>query len=465
MTDVRIRIVTKSRTEAPARRELFTLSTKTAKDFSPDPERARECHRRISALNIEAHLTPGNSLDIRLDESRVYEMFGVGVDRRHKETFDKSTGTRDYDAVHGALKLPDQIAEVAEFAYVPQPVEFFAPSFVPPNASVYHLRIADVGRAVGAGRCHRRGWTGRGVRIAMADTGFARHPYFDHHGYNITRVSTPQTSDPAVDDSGHGTGESANALAVAPDCEFVGIKHDDYSALALETSLAQQPNIMTHSWGWNIDRLSKAQLSASDPNTFFELLDVEQIILDAIDDGVVSVFSAGNGHFAFPGSMPDVISAGGVTVQRDGSLDASSYASSFRSQLYPGRRVPDFCGCVGESRPSPPLPGHIMLPVPEGSDLEGENLPASQSQRGWGIFSGTSAAAPQIAGIVALILNAQPGMSPEQVKRILADTARDVTRGSSAHGDGATPGVDFATGAGFVDAFAACLRASQLAVP
>lgn len=71
------------------------------------------------------------------------------------------------------------------------------------------------------------------------------------------------------------------------------------------------------------------------------------------------IFSAGNGHLAFPACIPDVIAVGGVTVQADGILKASSYASSFRSQLYPGRQVPDVCGIVGESSASPPLKGHI----------------------------------------------------------------------------------------------------------
>ena len=139
-----------------------------------------------------------------------------------------------------ALKVPERLADLIAFAYVPTPPEFFAPTPIPPNTSLYHLRLADMVRAMNAGRCHRRGWTGQGVRVAMADTGFARHPYFDLGGHNISRVSTPTTTQPGIDLSGHGTGESANVLAIAPDCQFFGIKHDDYSAEALETSLDQK---------------------------------------------------------------------------------------------------------------------------------------------------------------------------------------------------------------------------------
>jgi hypothetical protein len=73
----------------------------------------------------------------------------------------------------------------------------------------------------------------------MTDTGFANHPYFISQGYNIARVSTPTTEHPMIDTIGHGTGESANVLVMAPDCRFIGVKHNDYSAEALETALDQ----------------------------------------------------------------------------------------------------------------------------------------------------------------------------------------------------------------------------------
>ncbi len=250
-------------------------------------------------------------------------------------------------------------------------------------------------------------------------------------------------------------------MIMAPDCLLFGIKHDDYSAEALETSLAQNPRVITNSWGWDVDKWTMEEIRQADENFYFELRDLERIIADAIDDGVIVVFSAGNGHKMFPASMPDVLAVGGTTVEANGLLKASSYASSFRSTLYPGRRVPDFCGIVGEYG-NTPMKGHIMLPVPNGSELEGTNLPATQQNKGWGIFSGTSAAAPQVAGVVALILSVDPALSPAAIKGILADTATDVTRGATGLGDAATSGNDDATGAGLLDAFAACQMAERL---
>ena len=38
---------------------------------------------------------------------------------------------------------------------------------------------------------------------------------------------------------------------------------------------------------------------------------------------IAVVFSAGNGHFGFPGQHPDVISAGGTFMRQDGTFIAS----------------------------------------------------------------------------------------------------------------------------------------------
>jgi subtilisin family serine protease len=93
-----------------------------------------------------------------------------------------------------------------------------------------------------------------------------------------------------------------------------------------------------------------------------------------------------------------------------------------------------------------------MLPVPENSQLDNLSPSTGAGTDGWGIFSGTSAAAPQVAGIAALMLQKNTALTPAQVKANLVSTARDVTTGTTAMGDTAGPGTDLATGAGLVDA-------------
>jgi subtilisin family serine protease len=81
---------------------------------------------------------------------------------------------------------------------------------------------------------------------------------------------------------------------------------------------------------------------------------------------------------------------------------------------------------------------------------------ADHSVPGWKVMEGcTSAAAPQIAGVVALLLQKDPTLSPKQIKTILCKTARDVSAGRTASNKNAAVGNDLATGAGLVDALKA----------
>ncbi len=468
---IHVRLVPKTREGRSITVDLSELSPGTAKANAPDPGRAAVAKRAALDMGLEAKITRHDSVEAELPSGRLQELFGTELFDSEEipgveSTVPRELSTRSETLMtlpRGELEVPESLRETIAFAYVPTPVAFFDKSYIPPNVELHHLRLSEVSATLRGAECHTRGWTGRGIRIAMTDTGFAPHPYFDRQGYDILRVRTPQVSEPSIDSIGHGTGESANALALAPDCVLIGVKHDDYSALALETALEQNPHVITNSWGWHIDDYSKAELRALNPNLFNELRDVENIINDAIDDGTVIAFSAGNGHLAFPASMPDVLAVGGVSVDSEGTLKASSYASSFISKLYPGRKVPDVCGIVGEYvAGGGPMPGHIMLPVPEGSSLEGKNI-LGAAPNGWGIFSGTSASSPQIAGVVALMLSIQPELEPNEVRSILQSTATDVTVGTTATGGQAKTGYDNATGAGFVNALEACRLAAGMA--
>jgi hypothetical protein len=122
--------------------------------------------------------------------------------------------------------------------------------------------------------------------------------------------------------------------------------------------------------------------------------------------------------------------------------------------VYPGRVVPDVCGLVGQK----PYAAYILLPIQPGSladsgcALGGDGTDPTD---GWAAFSGTSAAAPQVAGICALMKQVDPGLSPAQAKEILKQTAIDITAGwasSQAGGYPTLPGPDPATGHGLADA-------------
>ena len=265
----------------------------------------------------------------------------------------------------------------------------------------------------------------------------------------LTTLLAPGATDATKDDVGHGTGEAANIFACAPDARLIPVKmgNDTTGAINTAVNANPRPQVITNSWGYDLDR----------PGTTLPvwLKPLELAVSNAVASGIVVCFSAGNGHFGFPGSHPDVISVGGVHVNLPdlSDFEASSYVSSFMSTWYPGRASPDLCGLTGKrvtinggKAPS------ILLPVQEAAQLDTIDPPTGPGNDGWGLFSGTSAACPQIAGIVALMLEKNPALTPAQVRDKLKKSARDVKKGTTGHGETAVAGPDLATGAGLADA-------------
>lgn len=376
-----------------------------------------------------------------------------GGRRRDTATFIETDDT----AMPGLIETSrSDLADVLEGVAIERPVYPFAANAFAPPKEYWHLSMpGDVSVGVNADRAHRGRVTGRGVRLVMVDSGWFEHPYFRARGYRADPVVLgPAASKPKADESGHGTGESANAFAVAPDIRFGMVKMSfTNSTGAFNKAVALNPHIISNSWGADIE---KGPLSAADKA-------LAAAIAQAVASGIVVVFSAGNGHWGFPGQHPDVISAGGVYLLADGGKRASNYSSGFASKIYAGRDVPDVSGLVGEV----PRAAYIMLPVEPGDAIDQDlassgNHPHGDETKpgdGWAAFSGTSAAAPQVAGACALLKQAAPNLTPRQVRRILKRTATDVKAGTNAHGNKAKPGFDLATGSGLVNAHRAVLLA------
>ncbi|MFM2312612.1 MAG: hypothetical protein RLZZ04_1888 [Cyanobacteriota bacterium] len=104
-----------------------------------------------------------------------------------------------------------------------------------------------------------------------------------------------------------------------------------------------------------------------------------------------------------------------------------------------GNRLPE-----AEIRPQPQIAApdgtNTSFFPGEGSDTDGDGFPN---------FSGTSAAAPHAAGVAALLLEANPNATPDQVYQALETSAIDM---DSPYTPGADPGYDTATGYGFIQA-------------
>jgi subtilisin family serine protease len=302
----------------------------------------------------------------------------------------------------------------------------------------------------------------------MVDSGQYSHPFFIAHGYDVRPAVTvvPGTS-AAKDPVGHGTGESANIFALAPAATLQPYRAADNAGRLVGAIsgflLAKQsaPAVLTNSWGGD------GPFPPTGPMDPFDKAWAAEIA-DALEQGIVVVFSAGNGGFSIEPQVPGVLSAGGTFVTAELELRASNYASGYESPFYPGRAVPDLCGLVGLL----PRAQYLLLPIPPRSEIDreeaqpvpGDTADGTGTGDGWALFSGTSAAAPQLAGAAALILGARSGLTPAQVRQAMVETATDVRLGrcNPRFDAPAGPGVDIATGAGLLNASAAVERALAL---
>lgn len=399
-----------------------------------------------------------------------------------QETYEKAFRTRLVIEQRPVIK-PGAVKDVAEFIECPdtplpglistagtpfedalegvaieEPRYYMVPSMFPPLKAYWHLDVpAGVSLALNADRAHRGRTTGKGIRVAMVDSGHYAHPFFTARGYRVAPVVLgPGAANPLNDEVGHGTGESANIFSVAPDVELLPVKMNFANTIgAFNAAVALRPDIITCSWG---SSNQTGPLSAADQA-------LAAAVATAWASGIIVIFSAGNGHWGFPAQHPDCIAAGGVFMASDESLRASDYASGFMSNIYERRRVPDLCGLVGMK----PRAIYIMLPLEPGDQIDQVNSGGTHpngdetaNNDGWAAFSGTSAAAPQLAGLAALIKEACPRLTPPDVRIIMQKTARDVTQGNcntTTGGHPATLGPDTATGDGLADVHKAVLLA------
>ncbi|MEV0619065.1 S8 family serine peptidase [Nonomuraea sp. NPDC050404] len=344
--------------------------------------------------------------------------------------------------------------DLIEGVAIEEPRLLFESAF-PPSVGYWHLSVPDrVRTGCNADLAHRNAYDGRGVRVAMVDTGFYDHAFFRHRHYPVAPVVLgPGAARPEEDEVGHGTAMAANLFSIAPRAELTMVKMSHVNTTAA-FNVAASGSYDIISCGWGGDKKSGV-LSGADSV-------LASAIARATGKNTVVVFAAGNGDFGFPAQHPDVISVGGAYLDEQGAVQASDYASGFESKIYPGRRVPDLAGLVGLM----PRAAYLMLPVPPGSRIDRERHHGGAAppdgdgtapDDGWAVLGGTSAAAPQVAGACALLKQVYSPMLPSEVKRFLTDHARNVAQGQGHDRKGMNnlamqDRPDLATGGGLLDA-------------
>lgn len=458
------------------RRSLFSapsITYETVSQYLSEPHVIEEACRRLEHLGMEILRVGDITCTVKATVENFEKVFSVRLEREEVDLFEGTEGLRSIVtafAVAGAkerkfIAPPKELEDVIEGAVLPTPHQFFQ-SPLPPAVGYHHLDVpADVALGLNADKAHRLGFSGECIRIAMVDSGFFAHPFYIVRGYHIDPVIlSPDAlgTDPLRDDVGHGTMELANIVSVAENAVVIPVKTQLIdTAAAFTTAMDQRPHIITCSWGRSLQTPPFNALP-------IEELPLAAAIAAAVQRGIIVCFSAGNGHIGWPAMHPDVIAVGGTHLRPDMTLEASSYASSFTTPIFPNRNVPDVTGLVGLL----PRGIYIMLPGQPACQIDqqlaGGAFPGGDetaNNDGWACISGTSASSPQIAGICALMLQCCKRLTPQQARFILQTTARDVTQGATnpaanqppgAHNAG--PGRDLASGFGLADATAAVIE-------
>jgi len=181
-----------------------------------------------------------------------------------------------------------------------EPVYYFQsglPAVVPPATPNEYLSVPEgVAQGLKATLAHQQGITGKGVKVVMVDSGWYPHPFFSQRNYTVDVVLAPSSTDLWRDDSGHGTGESANVLAIAPNVSLTMVKADVAlsgkhrhvnSISAFRTAVALQPDIICCSWGSD-----QRRKNLSPQNRVLAAL-----VADAVRQGIIVIFAAGNGQY------------------------------------------------------------------------------------------------------------------------------------------------------------------------
>ncbi|MGW5000340.1 S8 family serine peptidase [Streptomyces hydrogenans] len=400
-------------------------------EFLPAPgtvDRLADAYAR-EGLAVEARTEVG--LTVSGHPDLLAEVFGHPV-RPVRNKYIRETVRHEFAAA-GPLRSrphPELVAEVRvpragfELAAGAPPVPRATPP-LPRDPRRLSLP-GDAVRLAGAGPAHEAGNRGDGVRVVMVDTGLYDHPHHRAHGYRTSVVPALSALDPAVDERGHGTAMSALLLAVAPAAELTMVKMAcesfSFPVAAFQRAVELAPDVISCSWG----------TLRAEPHLHLE-------VADAVRRGITVLFAAGNGSTDRRTAMfqsvatPGAITVGGVHVTPDGRRRAADLASSYRSEVFPGRRVPDLSGPCGML----PHGDYVVFPTQPGCMFDRRNSAYDDTapDDGWLVSSGTSGATAYAAGVVALAVQRGIGKGRALTAADLADACLPVTEGRTQTGD------------------------------
>lgn len=268
---------------------------------------------------------------------------------------------------------------------------------------------------IGAPQAWEAGFTGEGVTVAVLDSGIdTTHP--DLTGQVVLEGNFSDSPD-TVDRAGHGThvaGIIAGTGAVDPAMRGV----------AYDASLVNAKVLDDDGNGWESDVIAGMEWSAEQgadilnmslgvPFGFTDGTDPAAQAVNAISEeyDVLIAVAAGNEGWAGPGSVATPGTADlGLTV---GAVDKSDVWADFSGQ---GPRAGD-----SALKPDIVAPGVDIIAARAADGFLGDPVDEHYTS-----MSGTSMATPHVAGAAAVLAQAEPGLSGQELKSVLMGSAQPV---------------------------------------
>jgi serine protease AprX len=268
--------------------------------------------------------------------------------------------------------------------------------------------------------------------IAIVDSGIdAGRADFGGRVIEEVNVSTRQGNQPG-DGYGHGTavasvaaGEAEGYVGAAPDARLVAVEALDDDGVAYLSDV-----IAAADWIY----LNRARLNIRVANFSLHGTTVASLVSDPLDraverlwlSGVVVVAAAGNyainGEESFvpfaPGNDPFVLTVG-ATDTRGSFTQRDDVAAPWSAWGYTRD---------GFAKPELGAPGRYIAAAVSAETKLARERPERIVEPGYMQLSGTSLAAPVVAGTAANLLAAHPEWTPDQVKGALMLTAEPLAR-------------------------------------
>ncbi|MCA9923164.1 MAG: S8 family peptidase, partial [Anaerolineales bacterium] len=297
----------------------------------------------------------------------------------------------------------------------------------------------DFPSLVGADKLHDLGIDGSGITVAVLDTGYWSHEALGENRNGDQRVLArydaieDQWEDENEDSDGNGHGShlfsivfnNRNALdgelnGIAPNANLVSVKAFNASGAGSYMDIINGINwVINNKDTYNI-RVLNLSFSAT-PQSYYWDDPLNQAVMQAWQAGIVVVAAAGNNGPApmtigVPGNVPYIITAGAMSDNNTPADLTDDFLSPFSAA---GPTVEGFV------KPDVLAPGQAL------PGLMAHDSQTAVNHPDWymGVdyyynMSGTSQAAAVTSAVVALMLDADPNLSPDDVKCRLLTSSR-----------------------------------------